>query len=48
MKYRFFRIPVNDPDAMAEELNQFLTAHRIVKTERQLPEQIRILSSRSE
>ena len=35
MKYHFFRIPVNDPDAATEELNRFLTMHRIVTTDRQ-------------
>jgi superfamily II DNA helicase RecQ len=35
MHMRFFTIPIRDPQGAADELNAFLTAHRIVHTERQ-------------
>lgn len=36
MQYRFFTIPVHAGDAAAEDLNRFLTSHRILAVDRQL------------
>ena len=34
MKLRFFRIPMMDEDAAADELNQFRSTHRFLTVER--------------
>ncbi len=36
MKYRFFHIPVLDPEAQTEELNRLLGRHRILSVDRHL------------
>ena len=35
MKLQFFTIPVHDPQAVTDEINAFLAAHRVVTVERQ-------------
>jgi hypothetical protein len=35
MKMQFFTIPIRDPQRATDELNAFLSRHRVVHTERQ-------------
>lgn len=39
MQYRFFRIPVNDNDQAAEEMNRFLRSAKVLAAHRQFVEQ---------
>lgn len=34
MRFRFFSVPVHDPDPAADELNRFLAGHRILAVEK--------------